>query len=315
MSNMVVEVKGTTEFMGKEIPNVYGGFGENKKSITDKYIAEIHGMETFNVRKRINDYINRFKKKIDYIDLKDKRIYDVNTLIKLGYSKQSITQAEHIYLLSERGYAKLIKIMDTDLAWEIHDKLIDEYFTMREIIKQNSQLTIDMDTYNIKMLESKDEIINCQRETINLYKERLSFLEIEKENLKQNNEFINTEYNGVVIDRPIIDKDITVFNNNRMIKFIDYINSLPSNTYMLVSDYSELFNSYNFFYRDLGVVIVNKFLRENNLMLKGEKITDKAKVEKLLEIRQNKNHKSIFMTKKGILYISKLIINTMPYGY
>lgn len=42
-------------------------------------------------------------------------------LQNLGYAKQSITQAEHIYLLSERGYAKLVKIMDTDLAWEIHD--------------------------------------------------------------------------------------------------------------------------------------------------------------------------------------------------
>lgn len=50
-----------------------------------------------------------------------------------------ISKAEHIYLLSERGYAKLIKIMDTDLAWEIHDKLIDEYFTMREVINSLDQ--------------------------------------------------------------------------------------------------------------------------------------------------------------------------------
>ena len=50
------------------------------------------------------------------------------------------SKAEHIYSLSERGYAKLIKIMDTDLAWEIHDKLIDEYFTMREVINSNEQL-------------------------------------------------------------------------------------------------------------------------------------------------------------------------------
>lgn len=52
----------------------------------------------------------------------------------MGYAKQSITQAEHIYLLSERGYAKLIKIMDTPLAWEVYNRLIDEYFTMRKII-------------------------------------------------------------------------------------------------------------------------------------------------------------------------------------
>ena len=37
-------------------------------------------------------------------------------LLSLGYAKQSITQAEHIFILSERGYAKLIKIMNTGLG-------------------------------------------------------------------------------------------------------------------------------------------------------------------------------------------------------
>ena len=41
------------------------------------------------------------------------------------------------YLLSERGYAKLIKIMDSDKAWEVHDKLIDEYFTMKKVINSD----------------------------------------------------------------------------------------------------------------------------------------------------------------------------------
>lgn len=68
------------------------------------------------------------------MDLK-KRVGESHTLellLSLGYAKQSITQTEHIYILSERGYAKLIKIMDTDLAWEVHDKLIDEYFELRD---------------------------------------------------------------------------------------------------------------------------------------------------------------------------------------
>lgn len=32
----------------------------------------------------------------------------LNLMLELGYTKSAITQAEHIYLLSERGYAKLI---------------------------------------------------------------------------------------------------------------------------------------------------------------------------------------------------------------
>lgn len=127
-------IKGTQKFSGKEIPIVLGGFGQGKKCMSDKTIAEIHGMEVKNVRARITDNIKRFKENIDIIDLV-KGAHEASTLdllIAMGYSKQSITQAQHIYILSERGYAKLIKIMDSDLAWKIHDKLIDEYFQYRE---------------------------------------------------------------------------------------------------------------------------------------------------------------------------------------
>lgn len=127
-------LRGKQDFMGKSIPVVLGGFGEKKKCVSDKTIAEIHNQPVFEIRRRIGDNIKRFSKDVDFIDLKQ-RMGESHTsefLLNLGYAKQSITQAEHIYILSERGYAKLIKIMDTDLAWEIHDKLIDEYFELRD---------------------------------------------------------------------------------------------------------------------------------------------------------------------------------------
>ena len=138
--NNEISVKGTTEFMGIEIPNIYGGFGEGKKAITDKHIAEVHNKKTFHIRELINNNIKRFKEGIDYIDLKVTIVEnDSKKLLKqLGYTDVAIRNADHIYLLSERGYAKLIKIMDTDLAWDIHDKLIDEYFQMKEMIKNGN---------------------------------------------------------------------------------------------------------------------------------------------------------------------------------
>ena len=132
-----LQVTGKQNFMGKDIPVVLGGFGEDKKCLSDKTIAEIHGIEAKHVRERISQNIKRFNENIDFTNLKQ-RVGEIGTLdllSNLGYAKQSITQAEHIYILSERGYAKLIKIMDSDLAWEIHDKLIDEYFGYREKVK------------------------------------------------------------------------------------------------------------------------------------------------------------------------------------
>ena len=128
-----IAVQGQMEFMGLEIPVVYGGFGRNQMCVSDKTVAEIHGQPMKEVRKTINRNIKRFKEGVDYIDLKRGNL--ITTLEQLGYAKQSITQAEHIYLLSERGYAKLIKIMDDDKSWEVHDKLVDEYFNLREEVE------------------------------------------------------------------------------------------------------------------------------------------------------------------------------------
>lgn len=136
-----LKVNGKQNFMGKEIPVVLGGFGEGKKCICDKTVAEIHNQPVPEIRRRINDNISRFKESVDFIDLKDIVLNDNNNVMgeshnnflsDLGYTQMQISKAEHIYLLSERGYSKLIKIMDTDLAWEIHDSIMDEYFQLRE---------------------------------------------------------------------------------------------------------------------------------------------------------------------------------------
>ena len=160
-------VNGKQNFMGKEIPVVIGGFGEGKKCICDKTIAEIHDMETYHIRELINRNIKRFKENIDFIDLKVIVLNDNNIVMgeshnnflsNLGYTKMQISKAEHIYLLSERGYAKLIKIMDTDLAWEIHDRLIDEYFELRELQENLSELSTELQLLIKMELRQKEQV-------------------------------------------------------------------------------------------------------------------------------------------------------------
>ena len=200
----VICIKGTTEFMGVEIPNVYGGFGEGKKAITDKHIAEVHEQPTRKIRERINDNKPRFKEDVDYIDLKDVRITDNNLelLKQLGYTKMEISKAEHIYLLSERGYAKLIKIMDTDLAWEIHDQLIDEYFQMREVIQNGNLPSYQIEDDEQRALMWVKERKRDKYEKLKIYKRALEE-RMEKLRLK-----------------PIADYTINVLNPSNAIKLL-----------------------------------------------------------------------------------------------
>lgn len=154
-------INGTQSFMEKEIPVVSGGFGIGKRCMSDKTIADIHNQPVYEIRKSIGRNIARFKEGVDFIDLKQRsdEITTLKLLQNLGYAKQSVTQAEHIYLLSERGYAKLIKIMDTDKAWEVHDKLIDEYFELKEDSINRQQLSPQMQLMNMLVESmSKNEL-------------------------------------------------------------------------------------------------------------------------------------------------------------
>ena len=82
-------IRGTQSFMGKEIPVVLGGFGQDKKCISDKTIAEIHGMEIKHVRELINRSISRFREGTDYVDLKGVVQNDTLILLKsMRYSQQ-----------------------------------------------------------------------------------------------------------------------------------------------------------------------------------------------------------------------------------
>ena len=163
MSINELTVTGKQNFMGIDIPVVLGGFGADKKCILDKTIAEIHRMNNSDIRRRITENIKRFKENVDFIDLKQglHMVQTLELLIELGYTKSSITQAEHIYILSERGYGKLVKIMDTDFAWEIYDNIMDEYFELRE---QKRQEGLGVVNETVKILTELQEKAGCSAE-------------------------------------------------------------------------------------------------------------------------------------------------------
>lgn len=127
------------EKVGKfEFTGVEGGFGEGKKSMLVRDIAAIHGQPVYEINRRINDNRKRFKDGIDIIDFLNgsepfRKFAEDN-----GFIGSNRTQ--HVYLLSERGYAKLLKILEDDKAWEIYDELVDNYFNMRQAIKTDSAI-------------------------------------------------------------------------------------------------------------------------------------------------------------------------------
>lgn len=130
-----LEIKGTTEFMGLELPNIYGGFGQDKKCILAKDVAEIHKVELKEINRLINNNIEEFEDGIDIIDLNCSDYYSPQFLKELGFTKMQVSKAKNIYLLSEQGYMALVMLMRTDKAKEIRKQLRKEYFYLKEEVQ------------------------------------------------------------------------------------------------------------------------------------------------------------------------------------
>lgn len=128
-------VKGLVTVEGMKFHEIEGGFGEGKKSMLVKEIAAIHGREEKHLNEVINNNIKRFTINIDIINLLSDENFKV-VVDDLGL--KSSNRQKYAYLLSERGYAKLLKLLDDDLAWEQYDKLVDGYFNMRKAIKEKT---------------------------------------------------------------------------------------------------------------------------------------------------------------------------------
>ena len=131
-------VKGLVTVEGMKFHEIEGGFGKDKKSMLVKEIAAIHEREEKHLNEVINNNIKRFAINIDIINLLSDENFKV-VVDDLGL--KSSNRQKYAYLLSERGYAKLLKLLDDDTAWDLYDKLVDGYFNMRKAIKENSPIT------------------------------------------------------------------------------------------------------------------------------------------------------------------------------
>ena len=126
---MNLKVIGTEKIGGYEFTGIEGGFGEGKRALLIKDIADIHDTDVRVINQTINRNRKRFKDGIDIVDLK--QVTDSDVFLDYGFTKAQWGNANNIYILSERGYAKLLKILEDDTAWDIYDELVDGYFNMR----------------------------------------------------------------------------------------------------------------------------------------------------------------------------------------
>jgi len=131
MSTQSITVSGAVHLLDFDIPNIVGGFGNGKKGVLAKTVAEVHGKKTDEVNRAVDRNRERFVEGVDVINIKPLKNLLTHLMSQQILSQDAVNRSKNIYLFSERGYFKLAKIMDDDTSWDVIETLIEGYFRGR----------------------------------------------------------------------------------------------------------------------------------------------------------------------------------------
>lgn len=160
----------TIEDSNVTIQELYGGFGQGQKILTVPQIAMLHvddptsKKEVSEKIKAINRLINNnlilasgdtyFEFGIDILDLKQGSSNHLFKSLKDAgiYTQAQIGNAKNLYILSEQGYSLLIHLMNDDKSKIIYKKVIRDYFRIKNIILNKT----DMEQQMVRLLGKQE---------------------------------------------------------------------------------------------------------------------------------------------------------------
>ncbi|ASF48198.1 ORF6N domain-containing protein [Methylovulum psychrotolerans] len=96
---------------------------QDTRVITTDLLAKVYGTEHKNIQNNFERNKARFQEGLHYFKLEGEQL----TLFKRG-SPQIPKNTKHLTLWTERGAARHAKMLDTDQAWDVFDKLEATYF-------------------------------------------------------------------------------------------------------------------------------------------------------------------------------------------
>lgn len=277
---------------------------ENNKEFIPVYRTE-QGIEVIDGRELYNNLpISRSTKFSDWI--KD-NLNNVDAIENIDFFQYKTKNPKG-------GRPRIEYILKLDIAKEIcmitgaNPNANEE---LRRISKAYRKYFIELENkYKTEILNGNTKV---DKELLNELRELRK--EIEELNKKINILSDNQNRNSKIETSKINYKDENIIDDFNYSRFLNHINNLTDNTVLTKKEFLNLFNSYKFYHKEIGIMALNKFMNENNLIYGNDRLTDYARENNILTRDTYKNHNKVFFTKNGILYISNLLINNMHGDY
>lgn len=126
---------------------------ENQRIISTKVLAEQFGTNEQNISRNFTRNSTRFIEGKHYFKLEGE---DLKSFKGYVQNDDSLKFVSVLYLWTEKGAARHAKILETEEAWEVYERLEETYFNVKEA-KQLSPM--DQLKLQLKVLEEQDKKI------------------------------------------------------------------------------------------------------------------------------------------------------------
>lgn len=246
---------------GRKFTKLVGGFSEGCPILTDKQVGELlkYKKGARMVREQFDKNRDKFEENVDFIDLKIVVATNDDNLLKFGYTKMEVSKAKNIYIFSQAGFLKYLKIATSDESFALYEDFIEDYFkTKVELKVAKNTLQEELEKLENDKIFIYGKSVLCKNETdsIELLRKledinsRITDIKVtlsKEETEAKYNELI-TNYNKLVDDEDCFDigefskvLDIKGFGRNKLYEYLRDTEVFMRNKNVPYSKYSNYF--------------------------------------------------------------------------
>lgn len=145
----------------------------NIRVLTTKQLAEAYGTDGKTISQNFNRNKSRYIKEKHFICLSGREKTD---FVNYHQFEDGSNKAKYLYLWTEKGALLHAKSLNTDTAWEVYDRLVDNYFRGKEGVQQlsiNQDVPVTIQQYMERQQNLMEELVEMNRSISS----RLSVLE------------------------------------------------------------------------------------------------------------------------------------------
>ena len=117
--------------------------------VTTELLAKLYGADIVNIKMNHSRNTERFTEGKHYFKLQGDDLREFKHKVTKSYSVKIAPNVRHLMLWTERGAARHAKMLETDQAWEVFEKLEDCYFSQRTAVAQADMFVTKPDPLSV----------------------------------------------------------------------------------------------------------------------------------------------------------------------